>query len=200
MPTKRVKWSATSQRRSSARSHRRKRAQARRTPPATARSIRRAQPAASGGASLRRRPWLLARARPGTTGARRRRSAVRRRSLRPSAHGRQYFLAEEAYGTDRIDGEADREHEATHAGGLGRPHLRQALVRGTADGEAAAEVVEQAELGDQRGVGLAGARAVAATQLLKRRAVLGGDAAPGEVAAAHDVGRDEREDRPDLAT
>src|SRR5207253_7353402 len=141
MPTKRVKWSATSQRRSSARSHRRKRASA-----TNATSNSTVNPTSTtcgiGGASLRRRPWLLARARPGTTGARRRRSAVRRRSLRPSAHGRQYFLAEEAHGTDRIDSEADREHEATHAGGLGRPHLRQALVRGTADGEAAAEVVE----------------------------------------------------------
>src|SRR5436309_2188454 len=86
--------------------------------------------------------------------------------------------------------------------GPGRPggaHLRQALLGRAADCQTPTEIVEQPERGHERGVGLAGARAVAAAQLEKRRAVLGGHAPPGEIAAAHDVRRHEREDRADLS-
>ena len=60
------------------------------------------------------------------------------------------------------------------------------------------EVVEQAELGDERGVDLARARAVAAAQLEQRPAVLRRHAATREIPAAHHVRRHERQDRADL--
>ena len=102
----------------------------------------------------------------------------------PSAHRREHFFAEEAHGADRIDRQAHREHEPPHARGLSRAHLGEAFVRGATDREATAQIVEQTQLSDQRGIGVARARAVAPAQLLKCRAVLGGDAAAREIAAA----------------
>src|SRR5262249_37400453 len=61
-----------------------------------------------------------------------------------------------------------------------------------------AQVVEQAEFGHERSVSLAGPRAVAPAQLAERGAMLGRHTPADEIAAAHDVRRDEGEDGADL--